>query len=166
MISYTQRQTPFAGPCTSQLHEKGLIPSEEAGQQITITFTNVTSAKLRFEPTRVETRRYAMLITAGRDYTLTDINYRGIMDFEAQSDAYNIFIDAFHNRLAAANPDVSYSAGSTPAAFAGNVIASRIVVALLIGIGIFLLTSALYAIVAIKLLLLAFYVPVMLLRLK
>jgi hypothetical protein len=166
MISYTHRLNAFTKPTTWQLHEKGLIMTEEGGQEWKIPFKNITAVRLRFEPSRAETRRYAMRIQAGRELAITNINYRGVMDFEEQSEAFTAFVTAFHEALHAANPDATYRAGSTMGAYIGNVILNVFVLSVLIGVAIWLITTGMWGIFAVKAAIILFYVPVMLIQLK
>lgn len=166
MISYSQRLNQFTQPCTWELHEKGLIWTREDGFQNRIPFKNIKSVRLRYEPTRAETRRYALRIHDGREHVITNIHYKGIMDFENRSETFNAFVDAFHQALRKANPGVKYMAGSTPAAFVGNLLVSLFVLVVLAFIAFFLFTSGMYGIVLVKAAIILFYVPVMLIQLK
>ncbi len=166
MISYTQKLNHFSKTTKWQLHEKGLIMTEDGGVEWKIPFGNITSVRLRFEPSRAETRRYAMRIQAGRELTLTNINYRGFMDFEEQSEDFNAFVYAFHEALRRANPNATYKAGSTLGAFIGNVILNVFVLTLLVGVGIFFITTGMWGIAAVKAAIILFYVPIMLIQLK
>lgn len=165
-MTYTQRLHQFTKSRSWEIRQDGLSFVEENDREGLIPWTSITAIRLRFEPSRAETRRYAMRIKAGVEYTITNVNYRGIMDFEEQSAEFAEFVHELHNMLSQKNPSVVYRSGSTLPAYIANVLLSVFVLLILLVIGYIFLRSGLYGIVAVKTVIILFYIPTMLVLLK
>lgn len=165
-MKYTHRLHQFTKTRCWEIREDGLGFVDENDREGLIPWRSVSHVRLRFEPSRAETRRYAMRIKAGIEYTITNIHYRGIMDFQEQSLEFAHFVHAFHDMLQRKNPNVIYRSGSTLPAYIANVLLSIFVLLLLLVIGYFFLRSGLYGLVAVKTAILLFYIPTMLVLLR
>ena len=158
-MEYVQKLNHFSAARTWQLDHSGLNWSDSKGESGRIAYTAITAVRLRFEPSRAERRRFAMRIRAGSEYVITNINYRGVLDFEDQSSQFSEFVRALHGQLSQANPQVAYQAGSTAAAFAGNLFFMVFVAGVLLAAVLFLVFAGMLWLVAVKVLLILFYLP-------
>lgn len=157
-MDYTQRLNQFTPERTWQLGDSGISWRDENSQG-SIEFSAIKEVRLRFEPTRAERRRFAMRLKDGNIHLLTNIHYRGPMDFADQSNEYRAFVTAFHNRLSAANPAVRFKRGSTPGAYLGNSILTLFVLLVLMGAGVYFLMAGIFWLAGVKLLIILFYLP-------
>ena len=160
-MKYTQRLHQFTKTRTWEANETELSWSDEDGRSGVIPYSEIQSVRLRFEPSRAEKNRYAMRIYTPQEWVITNINFRGIMDFEDQSDDYAAFVEDFHRQLAPVNPKTRFLAGSTMGAWIGNFVISVFVLIVLLGIALLALMGGLIWLVAVKAAILIFYIPVM-----
>ena len=159
-MKYQQRLHQFTSKKTWEITPNALSWSDDKGLKGRIPFAHIRRVRLRFQPTRVERRRFALVIEVpGETHQITNINYRGVMDFEDQSDEFTPFVDLFHQKLVAANPDVAFRSGSTPAAYVLNALLSAFIVAVILGVALFAVMSGIIWLIAIKVVIIIFYVP-------
>ena len=165
-MKYTQRLNQFTPTRTWTLTPKALQWHDDKGASGEIELSKVKEVRLRFEPSRAETRRFAMHINAGTTTTITNINYRGVMDFEARSDEFRNFVIAFHKALASTNPSVIYHQGSTTGAYIGNVLLSLFVFGIIIFAFFFFLFAGVVWVALVKLVIILALIPTLIRFLK
>lgn len=130
-------------------------------------FNEIATIRLRWTGSRFDHARYACDVIRFNGWTETVVSthYDGPARFSDRAASYRSFIDALVRRTAEANPACRFLAGSSVAGYALNLVAAAagllllVVVLLAIGLPITLL-------IAVKLALLAFLVPLALRWLK
>ncbi len=130
-MEYVQRLNHFAAARTWRLDYDGITWSDDNGESGRITYLAVRAVRLRFEPSRTERGRYAMRIFAGREYLITNMNYRGLMDFVDESAQFRRFVMAFHECLRQENKNVTYKVGATHLAYMANLLITLFVMLIL-----------------------------------
>jgi len=120
-MNYRQRLNAFKPTTTWEVVDTGLLWSDDKGGAGTIPWDKVKSVRLRMEPSRAETRRVALHVYTPRDHAITNIDYRGPLDFRAQTDEFREFVMAFHKAIPADSKAV-FNKGSTRAAYIGNLV--------------------------------------------
>ena len=86
-----------------------------------IPFGAIRALRLREAGTRADPLRHECeLTTAQGTFLLLNRDYRGVMDFQNQSEAYNAFVKALHGRLAN-QPGVAFRQGDPGWRYALNV---------------------------------------------
>lgn len=168
-MEYTQRLHHFTSTRTWEISPDALSWTTDDGGKGRIPLEAINSIRLRFQPTRAEMGRYAMLIRAGKsnqEFTITNIQYNGPMSFQKKSEEFCNFVNEVHKAVSAKNPDVDYLAGSTHGAYAGNVTLNILILGVLAVVAVYVILSGVWALILVKALILAFYVPTMLSQLK
>lgn len=165
-MDYTQRLHQFVTERTWTVGDDALTWRDVKGGGGRVPYSAIRSVRLRFEPTRAERRRYAMRIDAGTELAITNIHYAGIYDFKDQSEMFRPFVEAFHTKLKAANPNVKYLSGSTPAAYVMNILLTIWIFAMLAIAAIFLFSIGVGWLVAVKVGLILFFMPALFRLLK
>ena len=159
-MEYEQRLHQFTATKTWEIREDALVWRDDKGGKGGIRFSEIKLVRLRFQPTRVERRRFALVIQIpGETCQITNIHYRGVMDFEERSDDFTRFVEVFHEYLVVANPDVIYRSGSTIPSYIFNVVISIFVLLVILGVGLIAVFSGIIWLVAIKIALVIFYLP-------
>lgn len=131
--SYTHRLNAF-NPVKVWTVEPGGIgwaDQDEDGESGFIPIEKIKSVRLRYEPSRAETRRVGLHIYTPYDHHITNINYKGAFNFEHRPDAFREFVLAFHGMFPAGTETVFHS-GSTKGAYIGNILISVLVLAFLL----------------------------------
>lgn len=125
MTSYTQKLNAFTPTKTWTVTDSGLSWQDEDKDMKSglLKWEDIRSVRLRFEPSRAETRRVAMHIYTPVQHTITNIHYAGIMDFNLQKEEFSAFVKAFHVAIPKDTTTTFYS-GSTKAGYFGNVLVS------------------------------------------
>jgi hypothetical protein len=82
--------------------------------------------RLRYEPSRAERRRVGLHIYAPYDHHITNINYKGPMNFEHQPDAFRTFVTEFH-ALFPDGTETVFHQGSTMGAYIGNAVLTLLI---------------------------------------
>lgn len=136
MTSYTQKLNAFQPRKTWTVSDKGLEwqDQEKDMKSGVLKWDDIRSVRLRFEPSRAETRRVALHIYTPVQHTITNIHYGGMMDFRLQKREFRQFVEAFHAAIPVGT-NITFHSGSTPRAYVGNAVVS-------LGILIFLLFLA------------------------
>lgn len=165
-MEYTQKLHQFVPERTWQVGDTELSWHDAKGQSGRIPYASVKSVRLRFEPSRAERRRYAMRIDAIPQAAITNIHYDGIYDFKDQSETYRPFVEAFHEKLLKANPNVQFRSGSTPFAYVGNILLTIWIFAMLAIAAMFLFAIGLTWLVVLKLAIIIFFLPALFRLLK
>lgn len=129
-MKYKQRLNAFKPTTTWDLVADGLSWSDDKGGSGAIPWNNIKSVRLRMEPSRAETRRVAMHIYTPTDHAITNIDYRGPLNFHAQTDEFRNFVLAFHKGFPAGSNTIFHK-GSTKASYIGNLLMTFIIFAFL-----------------------------------
>ena len=88
-MQYEQRLHQFTSTKTWEIRPDALVWHDDKGEKGGIRFSQIKLVRLRFQPTRVERRRIALLIQVpGQTCQITNIHYRGVMDFEERSEDF------------------------------------------------------------------------------
>lgn len=165
-MQYVQRLHQFKKPAVWTILPDALSWTEGSDLTRHIPYASIRRVRLRFEPTRQQPNKYAMHIEGSSFATITNINYRGFSDFEDKSAEYTDFVRAFHDAIDASGATPDYFAGSTPGAYIANIILSVFILTVLAGFGFLALTAGILWLVAIKALIILFYIPNLLRLLK
>ncbi len=121
--SYTQKLHAFKAQTKWTVEADGVRWEELEKEEKSgfIRREDIKSVRLRFEPSRAETRRVGLHIYTPMDHIITNINYGGMLDFELQAEPFKAFVSAFHDMFPDDTSTIFHS-GSTKAAFIGNVL--------------------------------------------
>lgn len=168
-MEYTQRLHHFTGTRTWKISPDALSWTTDDGGKGRIPLEAINSVRLRFQPTRAEMGRYAMLIHAGKsnqEFTITNIHYKDPMNFQKKSDEFRSFVNEVHTAVSAKNPETEYLAGSTYGAYAANLALNIFIIGLLAVVAWYIILSGVWALIVVKALIILFYVPTMLFQLK
>ncbi len=120
-MEYRQRVNAFNPTTTWEVVDSGLTWSDNKGGKGQITWDCIQKVRLRMEPSRAETRRVALHIYTPQDHAITNIDYRGPLNFQEQTDEFREFVVAFHEGFARDTHTVFHK-GSTKAAYIGNLL--------------------------------------------
>ena len=129
-MKYTQRLNALKPTMTWEVAKEGLSWSDDKGGAGQIPWRKIKSVRLRLEPSRAETQRVALHIHAPYPYTITNIHYKGVMNFKAQKGEFRDFVLAFHKGFTTDSQTVFHK-GSTQAAYIGNVVITLLLLAFL-----------------------------------
>ncbi len=125
-MKYTHRLNAFKPTTTWEVAESGLVWSDDKGGNGNIPWGKIKSVRLRYEPSRAETRRVGLLIHAPYPVSITNIDYKGPLNFKLQKDGFKDFVLAFHAGFPQDSQTVFYK-GSTRAAYVGNLLITLLV---------------------------------------
>ncbi len=161
-MKYTQRLNAFKPTTTWDVQRGGLVWSDDKGGTGEIAWEKIKSVRLRLEPSRAETRRVGLHIHAPYPYTITNIHYKGPMNFKAQKDEFRDFVLAFHGGFPA-DTKTEFNKGSTRAAYIGNALVTLGVLAFLFLLAPILSLTGIPGVSSIvRILIIIFFVPVLL----
>ncbi len=118
-MKYTQRLNAFKPTVTWEVRNNGFVWSDDKGGAGEIPWGRIKSVRLRLEPSRAERRRVALHIYTPIDHPITNIHYKGPMNFKAQSVEFKAFVLTFHGKFPKDTNTIFYK-GSTRAAYIGN----------------------------------------------
>ena len=120
-VTYTQKLHAFAPEKTWTIEPDGVRweDHDEDARTRFIPWNKIKSVRIRFEPSRAETRRIAFRIYTPIEHTITNINFAGLMNFELQEKEFRNFVLAFHEAIPN-DTDTVFHKGSTKAAWLGN----------------------------------------------
>jgi hypothetical protein len=158
-LEYVQKLSHHSATRTWYLDQLGVHWSDNNGETGRIAYEAIKSVRLRFEPSRAERRRYAMRFLASRNHIITNINYRGMMDFVDQSPQFHKFITSFHTNLHSVNPHVEYYSGSTKGAYIGNLALTLFVLVMIVLAALFFISIGMVWVAGIKVIIILFYLP-------
>lgn len=129
-MKYRQRLNAFKPTTSWEVVDRGLQWSDDKGGSGAIVWDKIKSVRLRMEPSRAETRRIALHIYTPIDHSITNIDYRGPLNFRAQTGAFRNFVLAFHDGFPGDNKTIFHK-GSTRGAYIGNLLISFFIFAFL-----------------------------------
>lgn len=130
MVEYTQRLNALTKPTTWLVDETGISWSEKEGKSGHIPWSKVSQVRVRFEPTRVETRRVTLHFHAPYPFQISNVEYRGFGDFKAQPEEFRAFVEAFH-QFVPKDKGIRFRVGSTYPVYIMNMVITMGVIALL-----------------------------------
>lgn len=121
---YRFRAHAFAKDRTFLLTDDALIWGEDGARIDGVYYEDIAEVRVAYAPTRVARNRYRtqVFFKQGGMVELFNTHYAGFADFEERNAAYSAFVQALHRRLAERNAPVIYRKGSSPAAYAGNLL--------------------------------------------
>lgn len=122
MTSYTQKLNAFTPRKTWTIEPTGVRWQDEEKEKKSgfIEWDDIRSVRLRFEPSRAETRRVALHIYTPIQHSITNIHYGGVMNFQLQKDEFERFVSAFHEAIPS-ETSATFHKGSTMGAWIGNI---------------------------------------------
>lgn len=129
-MEYSQKLNAFKPRKTWSLNKDGLVWHDEKGDRGDIPYDAIKSVRLRLEPSRAETRRIAMHIYTPIDHVITNIDYKGPMNFKANTTAFRDFVIAFHEGFPKTSETVFFK-GSTRGSYIANAIIVLVTLAFL-----------------------------------
>jgi hypothetical protein len=90
--------------------------SIDPGGPARFPYADVAELRLSFDPTRFDTRRHRCDVTlsGGERGTLWSTHFVGVAEFEDRAATYTPFVRALIARVAAANPNCAFRAGTRP----------------------------------------------------
>jgi hypothetical protein len=131
---------------------------EKAGH---FAFSEITSIRLSFTPTRFDSARYRCTVTRfnGWRENFASTSYAGIGSFEDRGRAYGVFVRALVDEATRANPAIRLEAGESSLRYWSSIL---ILVAALLLLAVILLSVGFNAtwIVIVKLMVIAFLLPI------
>lgn len=133
-VTYRHRLNAFKPTILWTVEDGGVgwaEQEEEGGKSGFIPIEKITSVRLRYEPSRAETRRVGLHIYAPYDHHITNIDYEGIMDFEHKPKEFAAFVKAFHALFPPDTKTVFHS-GSTMRAYIGNAVITLLILVFLL----------------------------------
>jgi hypothetical protein len=117
-LAYKQRPRPFSGEVLFALTDDALIV-DNGRRQETIAFTDIVALRLSFGYRNVGTEVFMARIrrSNGRTVTLTNLNWRGYVEYDSQNKGYTIFVKELALKIAAANPHALFEGGRPALAY-------------------------------------------------
>ncbi len=163
-MHYATRNHALA-PATRWVLEEGRLQLEDGkGPPRVVPLGWVRELRLDFAPTRPERNRFRCRLKLFNGETLTFFNrtYAGIYDFRETSAEYVAFVSALRDALARHAPGCRFIAGAGGVSYFFNVLTTVFIFGCFAAIAWFLFVVGLTWMLALKLLILIFYVPVLL----
>ena len=162
-VSYTQRFHAFAQQRTYRLTQDAVVWEDEDGGSGRMAYADISAIRLAYRPSRAQPDRFFATITvpSGGKVRISNTSYRGFNDFIMQDAEYSGFLKALHERLAEGGCDVSYRKGSGLIGFAANLILTIVITGGLAVLALYMLSGGYYGLAAAKLLIVAWYMPVL-----
>lgn len=167
-VSYATRNDAFSLARVWTLEGATLRITDSKGGERLIPLAGVNDVRLEFAPTRPELNRFRCRLTlrSGEKLEFFNRTYAGLYDFRDTSADYSGFVRALTAALARHAPGCRCLAGASGATYVLSVLATVGLVLCLGLISVFLLASGLTWLIAIKLVIVIFYVPALVRWLK
>jgi hypothetical protein len=131
LASYTHKPNAFSPKITWEVVATGLKWRDEKGKSGELLLGKITDVRLRHEPSRAETRRIGLTIHAPYEFAITNIDYKGPMNFKCQPEEFRNFVQAFH-QIFAPDTQTLFHKGSTKGAFVFNIVITVLVLIFLL----------------------------------
>jgi len=111
-LAYKQRPRPFSGEVLFALTDDSLIV-DNGRRQETIPLSEIAALRLTFGYRNIITAVYMARLrrTNGRTVTLSNLNWRGYVDYDSQDKGYSIFVRELMTKIAKANPKAVFQGG-------------------------------------------------------
>ncbi len=123
MTTYRKRENFFEkGEREWRVDPHALVLRTPEGIEMAYAWCDVTTVRLRYAPTRAKTGRYVFDVAFknGVDWSIDNIHFAGLADFEDRSAAYTPFVHAALARIKAEAPTAKAYAGATPLSYYGQ----------------------------------------------
>jgi hypothetical protein len=160
---YRLRAHAFVGRRTYRLTDDALTWEEERKALDGVFYDAIAEIRLAYAPTRAATNRYRaqIIFREGGMAELFNLDYRGMLDFPEQNEAYVAFLRELHKRVAAAGKAVRYRQGNSMAGYIGNIALTVFIFAGLVGLFFLLMAIGATWLVVVKLALVLYFIPVL-----
>jgi len=91
----------------------------DRGGEARFPYADITDVRLSFDPTRFDTQRHRcdIRLAGGEHATLWSTHFASVAEFEDRAATYTPLVRALVARVAAANPDCAFRAGTQPLAY-------------------------------------------------
>ena len=91
----------------------------EKGGAARFPYRGIHELRLSYDPTRFDTRRHRcdVSLSGGERATLWSTHFTAVAEFEDRAASYTPFVRALTARVAAANPECAFRAGTRPLAY-------------------------------------------------
>jgi hypothetical protein len=161
-LVYRTRRNALEDETRYALEADALAYTRGSGAAVRLPFASVRAVRLFYNPTRFDQVRFHCDVTlaGGTRERIPSTSYAGIGDFEDRAAAYSRFVRALVARVAAASPACRFRAGRSALLYVAEhafLLAALLALALVIAlVGGFSPSG----IVATKLAVIAFYIPV------
>lgn len=158
---YATRNHAFMPACVWTLEGAKLRIQDTKGGDRVVPLAEVKEMGLDFAPTRPELNRFRCRLAFRDGGSLEFFNrtYAGVYDFRDTSAAYVAFVQALAAALVSHAPGCRFFSGATRASYLLSVLSTAGLFLCLGLISFFLLASGLSWLIAVKLLILIFYLP-------
>lgn len=165
-MRYATRNNAFTSSCTWVIAD-GTLRSEtdDGGPPAPFLLSTVTELRLDFHPTRADRNcfRCRLRVRDGRRIEILNRAWRGPLVFKDTSAEYVAFVRALVEEVQRLAPDCRFAAGTTPLHYAVNVAATAFIGLCAVAIAWFLMRVNLTWMVGIKIVVILFYLPTLLL---
>ena len=160
-IEHAVRVSALEKECTWKLDGDTLRVSSEERPPYSIPLAEISTLRLSFDPTRFQTNRFRCHLynANGKCGMIQNENYKGIADFEDRSTSYVAFVRALIPRIASMNPRCVFKTGTSNLNWWAQAIFLFFIFSLLLLV-MFMLYTAIGPLVIVKLIIIAFFVPV------
>lgn len=117
-LAYKQRPRPFSGEVIYALTDEGLFV-DNGRKQETIPLSEIVALRLTFGYRNVGTEVFMTRLRRvnGRTVTLSNLNWKGYVDYDSQNKAYGIFVRTLIGKIAKANPHALFEGGRPALAY-------------------------------------------------
>ena len=163
---YRTRRSILQKEAAWRLGEDALERVEAGRPAFRIPYSEIIEIRLFYDPTRFETKRYRCDVFSRRNgrAMIVSVSYLSPMNFENRGATYVPFVRTLVARVAATNPACRFQAGNRPLTYVAEQLFLLAMLLLLVSV-LYLTGAPIIGIVAIKLAILAFFVPTMILYL-
>lgn len=125
-----------------------------------IDFSDILRIQMSYEPNRIQADRYILRGDSNRGrFEIGNVNYRGLGDLEARTEAFREFVDCFLDALRESGEGAGLRVGTSPLAYLMSCLITFGVIAVLLGAGVFFLAVGMLWIAAVNALIILFYMP-------
>jgi len=158
---YATRNHAFTPACVWTLEGATLRIEDATGGERVVPLAEVKEMRLDFAPTRPELNRFRcrLALRDGGSLEFFNRTYAGVYDFRDTSAEYVAFVQVLAAALVSHAPGCGFFSGATSASYLLNVLATAGLFVCFGLISFFLLASGLTWLIAVKLLILIFYLP-------
>ncbi|MCB1478532.1 MAG: hypothetical protein R3D43_02185 [Tepidamorphaceae bacterium] len=162
-VSYSHRFHVYAQQRIYRLTDDALIWEDEDGGSGRLAYADITRVHLAYRPSRAQPDRFLATIASrsGERVRISNTSYRGFNDFIVQDAEYSSFLKALHARLSEGGYEVSFRKGSGFIGFSLNLVLTIVITGGLAALAVYMLWGGYYGLAAAKLLIVAWYMPVL-----
>lgn len=122
-LAYKQRPRPFSGEVVFALTDDALIV-DNGRRHETIPYAEIYALRLTFGYRNLGTQVFMTRLRRqnGRTVSLSNLNWKGYVDYDAQDKAYSIFVTQLMQKIARANPHALFERGRPGLAYLATAI--------------------------------------------